>query len=216
MTYIEYVCKIIKEKDNRMPIYTKNIAKKAAKDYNMTEKKASAAISVAFKRIMDNNIIPELRFYQKGIYYKAVITPFGEASIKKDKLIADKYILPNIGYETGLSIMHKIGLTTQMPNKKIIATNVAKECMRTDKKLDIIIKPPKTTVNAENKYYLQTLDILELMDKAPVDEQQPYSLISNHIKKHNLKYDKLLAIADAYYNQKTILKLAHIASAGEV
>lgn len=216
MTYIEYVCDAINNIDSRVPIYTKQIAETAAKYYGISIKEAAPAISVALKRIMDNGTIPELRFYQKGIYYKTVITPFGEAGIKKDKIIADKYILPNIGYETGLSVMHKMGLTTQMPNKRIIVTNVAKDCIRTDKKLDIMIKPPKTEVSAENKYYLQILDVLEMMDKAPIDEQEPYVIIANHIEKQNLRYDKLLALADIYYNQKTILQLAHIASAGGV
>ncbi len=214
MTYIEYICDIIKREDNRVPIYTKHIAENVAEDYNLSEKEAAAAVSVAIKRIIDNHIITELRFYQKGIYYKTVITPFGEAGIKKEMLIADKYILPDIGYETGLSVMNQMGLTTQMPNKRVIVTNVAKECVRTDKRLDIMIKPPKTPVTAENKYYLQTLDVLEMMDKAPIDEQQPYTLIADHIEKRNLRYDKLLALADVYYNQKTILQLAHIASAG--
>lgn len=216
MTYIEYVCNVINNTDNRVPIYTKQIAETAAIHYSITVKEAASAISVALKRIMDNRIIPELRFYQKGVYFKTVVTPFGEAGIKKDKIIADKYILPNIGYETGLSVMHKIGLTTQMPNKRVIVTNVAKDCIRTDKKLDIMIKPPKTKVNAENKYYLQTLDILEMMDKAPIDEYAPYIIMANHIEEKNLRYDKLLALADIYYNQKTILHLAHIASAGGV
>lgn len=216
MTYIEYVCDAISNADSRVPIYTKQIAETAAKYYGISVKEAASAISVALKRIMDSGTIPELRFYQKGVYYKTVVTPFGEAGIKKDKIIADKYILPNIGYETGLSVMHKMGLTTQMPNKRIIVTNVAKDCIRTDKKLDIMIKPPKTKVNAENKYYLQTLDVLEMMDKAPIDEQEPYIVIANHIEKQNLRYDKLLALADIYYNKKTILHLAHIASAGGV
>ena len=216
MTYIEYVCNAINNIDSRVPIYTKQMAEKAAQYYDITVKEAASAISVALKRIMDNGTIPELRFYQKGVYYKTVVTPFGEAGIKKDRIIADKYILPNIGYETGLSVMHKMGLTTQMPNKRVIVTNVAKDCIRTDKKLDIMIKPPKTEVNAENKYYLQTLDVLEMMDKAPIDEQEPYVIIANHIEKQNLRYDKLLALADIYYNQKTILQLAHIASAGGV
>ena len=214
MTYIEYICDTIKRQANRVPIYTKHIAENVAEDYNLSEKEAAAAVSVAIKRIIDNHIIPELRFYQKGIYYKTAITPFGEAGIKKEMLIADKYILPDIGYETGLSVMNQMGLTTQMPNKRVIVTNVAKECVRTDKRLDIMIKPPKTPVTAENKYYLQTLDVLEMMDKAPIDEQQPYTLIADHIEKRNLRYDKLLALADVYYNQKTILQLAHIASAG--
>ena len=32
MTYIEYICDIIKREDNRVPIYTKHIAENVAED----------------------------------------------------------------------------------------------------------------------------------------------------------------------------------------
>ena len=63
--------------------------------------------------------------------------------INKEKLIADKYILPDIGYETGLTLMNNLGLTTQISNERVIATNLAKDCVRSDKKLGVTIKPPK-------------------------------------------------------------------------
>lgn len=37
------------------------------KTYNIPLKKAAGAVSVACKRIMYGKMIPELRFYQKGI-----------------------------------------------------------------------------------------------------------------------------------------------------
>lgn len=77
------------------------------------------------------------------------------------------------GYETGLILLHRMGLTTQMPKEHVIATNMAKECVRTDKKLGVVIKPPKVKISAENKAYLQILDALELLDKAPIDAEHP-------------------------------------------
>ena len=211
MTYIEFVCNEIENIQTGIPIYTKNIAKAIATKYAMNEDKASLATAVAFKRIMDGNIIPQLRFYQKGIYYKTIITPFGEININKDRLIADKYILPNIGYETGPSLMYHIGLTTQMPNERTIATNVAREYTREDKNLGVIIKPPKVKITAQNKDYLQTLDILDWIDKTPVDEQEPYLIIAKHIKEKNLQYKELLVFASNYYNKNTILRIADVA-----
>ena len=35
--------------------------------------------------------MPELRCYQKGVYYRTAATPFGEIGINKEQLIADKY-----------------------------------------------------------------------------------------------------------------------------
>lgn len=216
MTYIEFIYDFITDINVSMPIYTKQIAYEMSKENNISQKEAAAAVAVAIKRIMDNDKIPELRLHQKGIYYKTKTTPFGEIGINKEQLIADKYILPHIGYETGLTLMNRMGLTTQISNERIIATNLAKDSVRTDKKLGVTIKPPKTQVNIQNKKYLQLLDAIELIDKTPIDEGNPFDIISRYIKNENMQYEKLLAYADSYYNQKTILHLAHTASAGGV
>ncbi|MBC5735245.1 hypothetical protein [Lawsonibacter hominis] len=214
VTYIDFICDALKKASVGMPIYTSKIAAELGVAYQLDSKEASAATAVAIKRIMDSKVIPELRCYQKGIYYLTAITPFGEARINREQLIADKYLLPDIGYETGFTVMHHLGLTSQMPRQRTLATNLAKDSARTDKKLDVIIRPPKTKVTAENKAYLQVLDVLEMLDKAPVDSKQPYEIISKYILSQQLRYGTLLAIADNFYNKNTILRLAHTASAG--
>ena len=216
MTYIEFISDFLLGIDAGIPIYTKQIAYEMSKEFNLTQKDSSAAVSVALKRIMDSDKIPALRLYQKGIYYKTKTTPFGEIGINKEQLIADKYILPHIGYETGLNLMNHLGLTTQISNERVIATNMAKDCVRTDKKLGVTIKPPKTLITSQNRKYLQLLDALELIDKTPIDQEKPFDIIARYINNENMQYGKLLAYADSYYNQKTILHLAHTASAGGV
>lgn len=214
MTYVDFTCDFLKKAAIGMPIYTSQIAEQLNSAYQLGTKEAAAAAAVAVKRIMDGVLIPELRSYQKGIYYRTSITPFGEVGINREQLIADKYLLPNIGYETGFAVMHRMGLTSQIPRQRILATNAAKDCMRTDKKLGVVIKPPKTVVTAENKAYLQVLDVLEMLDKAPVDEMHPYETIAQHIRHQQLEYGTLLAMANNYYNKKTVLQLANTASAG--
>ncbi len=215
MTYAEYVRNYLKQQEQSTPIYTDEIADAIAADYEIDKKKAAAATAVAIKRIMDKGELPDLRCYQKGVYYRTVVTPFGEMGISREKLIADKYLLPDNGYETGLRLLHHLGLTTQMPTEYLLATNVAKGCVRYDSKLDVSICPPKTPVNAENKAYLQTLDVLDLLDKAPVDAQNPYAILADHIHKNGLQYEILLYYADRFYNRKTIIRLAHTASQKE-
>ena len=214
MTYIEFVTDKINEYDVGVPIYTNKIAELLKEHFCLADKEASMATAVAIKRIMTNNIVPLLRFYQKGIYYKTEKTLFGELGINKEMLIRDKYLDSNKGYETGLSLLHKMGLTTQMPKQRTFATNAAKECAKLDKNLDVIVKPPKIEVTAENKKYLQTLDVLDTIGKAPIDASEPYVIIATYIDKNQLHYDKLLALANDYYNKNTILELAQTASAG--
>ena len=213
-TYTAFVCEQLGKIPTGVPIYTGRIAESLASAYDLSEKDASAAAAVAVKRVMDGGMIPELRCFQKGIYYRTVITPFGDAGINKERLIADKYLLPDIGYETGLTVLYYMGLTSQIPCERVLATNVAKGCARTDKKLGVVVRPPKAPVTAENKDYLQVLDALDLLEKAPVDEEHPYEIIAEYIQKKGLQYKVLLAIADQCYNHNTILCLAHTASIG--
>ncbi len=213
-TYMGFVHDYLKEYAAGMPIYTNQVAKKIADTYGLQQKEAAAATSVAIKRILDGAVVPELRCYQKGVYYLTITTPFGETGINKEQLIADKYLLPDIGYETGLSVLHQMGLTTQMPRERVLATNVAKDCMRMDRKLGVAIRPPKVKITAENRPYLRVLDVLEVLEKAPVDAERPYTLVADHILQQGLQYDALLAMADQYYNPNTVLQLAHTAGAG--
>ena len=215
MTYAEYVRNYLEQQGQGVPIYTDEISDALAADYKIDKKKAASATAVAIKRIMDKGELSDLRCYQKGIYYRTVVTPFGEMGISREKLIANKYLLPDNGYETGLRLLHLMGLTTQMPTEHLLATNVAKDCVRYDSKLGVSICPPKAPVNAENKAYLQTLDALNLLDKAPVDAQNPYTILADHIQKNGLQYETLLYYADRFYNRKTIIQLAHTASQKE-
>ena len=214
--YTDFICEKICVVPEGIPIYTRQLAEKIAVAYQLSKREASVATAVAVKRVMDKGVIPELRCYKKGVYYRTAATPFGEIGINKEQLIADKYLLPDIGYETGLTILYKIGLISQMPRERILATNVAKGCMRTDRKLDVIIRPPKTIITAKNKDYLQVLDMLELVEKALIDEKHPFEVLADYIQKKELQYIILLALADRYYNYRTLLCLAHTANKGEL
>lgn len=216
MTYIEFVINCLKKGTPCKPIYTAEIAKEFAREYDIDMKKARAAVAVAIKRIMNGKLFENLRFYQKGIYYITVKTPFGETGIDKEVLIRDKYLLPDIGYESGHSVLHKLGLTTQIPIKRVIVTNKAKDCIREDKNLNVFIRPPKEKLTAQNKRYFQLLDTINLMDKAPIDAEDPYGILAEYLEKFNIQYRQLLAFANKYYGTKDIIKIADIASIGGV
>lgn len=216
MTYIDFITEQLNSTETGRPIYTAELAALLANAFDLEITKANAATGVAIKRIVDRNYCPRLRFYQKGIYYLTASTPFGEVGIDKEQLIYNKYLADNKGYETGYTALYRFGLTTQLPAERVIATNKAKECLRNDKNLGVYIRPPKTMITQDNRHYLQMLDVLELMDKAPIDAEEPYRLLSDYVTKGDLQYDKLLAFADRYYTKNTIIEIAHIANAGGV
>lgn len=214
MTHTDFVREQLMGYGTGQPIYTGDLAVRLAGEYGLPNKEAAAATAVAMKRIMDDKAVPSLRFYQKGIYYLTAVTPFGETGIDKERLIADKYLLPDIGYETGYTVLYRMGLTTQIPRERCLATNRAADCVRIDKRLGVLVRPPKTKINGHNKLDLQFLDVLDLMEKAPVDTARPYGLLAEYIKRVGLEYGCLLSLAYRYYNKKTILQLARVADEG--
>lgn len=211
MTYTAYIEAIINKQHEGAPIFVDRIAEDMAEYYGMPKHKASAAASVAIKRLMDDGKISNLRRFQKGIYYRTTMTAFGELGIDKTELIRNKYMINDQGYITGYMFLYQLGLTTQIPAKFLIATNVAGDCLRYDKRLSVYICPPKARITTQNKNYLQVLDVLDLIDKAPIDTPDPYKLIGEYIYKKGLNYQFLLYLADNYYNKKTVLQLAHTA-----
>ena len=204
---LAYVCEYIKDHAIGEPIYKSRLAEQLQSDFGINKKDSKVIATVAFDKIMDTGRISNLRLYRKGIYYRTESTSFGELGVNKEQLIADKYLVPDIGYETGFTILHRMGLTTQMPVKRSIVSNaVTAYCL--DRELDVEVYPPRERITAANKLYFQLLDALNLMEQAPIDAIQPYVIIANHIVENQLQYDKLLAYSEHYYGKATSLKLA--------
>ncbi len=214
MAYTDFIMTCITNHEIGKPIYSSEIAHALAEQYGLTEAKAGAAVAVAMKRIVEKELQPNIRFYQKGIYYLTDVTPFGEVGINTEQLIADKYLLHNQGYEAEMTFLHHLGLTTQMPRSREVVTNHVKNCARFDRRLGVTVRPPKTKITADNKLYLQLLDAFEKMDKAPIDAAQPYRTIAAYIQKRNLQYETLLALADQHYAKNILPHLARTAREG--
>lgn len=209
-SYRDFVLQKIKEKDLQEPIYASEISHALALAYDIEESKAKAATAVAFKRIIDNDTDYALRKYKKGIYYRTETTPFGEYGIDKKKLIQQRYLDGDIGYETGYKTLHRLGLTTQIQNETEIATNKAKE-KRFDKELGIVVRPPRAVITKDNLLYLKILDVMILMNKAPIDAEDPYKVIANYIMNNGLNFILLLGIASKFYDQDVLDKIAKTA-----
>jgi len=215
MTYTNFIKEKIKEYDVGDPIYTKAIKQQLVLEYQLDEKKAGAMASAIIKRLKDKAVIPELRFFQKGIYYRTWTCILGELPIRKRKLAYDKYVAGDNGYETGHSFLHRMGLSTQMPARIQYASNNSKPYITEDKTLRVLVGPPKTKITQANKRYLQILDILEIYHKAPINVENPYGIILDFIKQEKLDYKILLKLAHEFYNQRVVFLLVKILIEGE-
>ena len=75
-----------------------------------------------------------------------------------------------------------------------------------------MVRPPKTAVTPENWRVLQLLDVFAMLDKAPVNADDPYRLLADCIRDSGIAYKDLLDYADRLYGDRILLHIAHAAS----
>lgn len=205
--YGDFVAMIITDIPYEQPIQTETIAKAMADRYAIPVQKAKAVTNVNLKRLMDKG---QLERFQKGIYYRIKQTVFGKTRPTAAALEAQVLVRQGdevIGYETGASLMNKIGLTTLVPKKREIATNAYRKKI-TDK--NIVAKKPVVAVNANNYRYLQLLDAIKDLPVSHIDTENPKAVLRAYIQKNNLDPVETLTYAKRYYPQKTLLNLVDV------
>lgn len=211
--YGQYISDNILRLPFGVPIYTEDIASDLAKQFDIDLEKAKCLVNVNLKRIADSS---GLERYQKGIYYKAQVTPFGKTKLNPAHVARDAYLYKNgvtIGYETGASFLNQIGLTTQIAKYKYYATNAFKQNgSRVDEKLKVVIRKPTVAVTEENHLYLQLLDAIENKDKVPIDALHPEKIILDYIKSNKLDFIKIVAYASKYHKKEILLRIGEIAA----
>lgn len=206
-TYGEFITNKIADIPYGQPFQTDIIAEAMAEEYAISVHKAKPITNVTLKRLADRGLIER---FQKGVYYRAKQTVFGKARPSEELLEAQLLTRRGdeiIGYETGFSLMNKLGLTTLVPKKREIATNAYR------KNIDdrfIIVRKPVVTVNAGNFRYLQFLDVIRDLPEAHVDAENPKALLHAFAERNDLDTVKALIYARQHYPQKTLLNLVDV------
>ena len=148
---------IIKNYKNGEPIFTNELPGES-RDYLRQE----------LKKLVDEGKLERL---YNGVYflpYKTILGTEGKISI--DKYIDKKYLNAKgepIGYITGLQLTNKYGFTTQNPAYYEVCSNEATTKQR-KQEIDgntIIVYKPVVEVTKSNKYALQFLDLMSMIDK---------------------------------------------------
>ncbi len=202
LTYGEFITNKIADIPYGQAFQTDVIAEAMAEEY-----KAKPIINVTLKRLADRGLIER---FQKGVYYRAKQTAFGKARPREELLEAQLLTCRGneiIGYETGFSLMNKIGLTTLVPTKREIATNAYHK--NVDDRF-IIVRKPVVTVNAGNFRYLQFLDVIRDLPEASVDAANPKAILHSFAAKNKLDPIVVLTYARRFYSKKTLLILVDI------
>lgn len=191
------------------PIFIEDI-----KDYviekcdNENKEKVLKNVNVILNRLKKEGII---KAEYKGVYYKPVITIFGEMGLDINRLRELKYLEDrngNVkGYITGAKLFNMIGLTTLVPNVTDIVTNECKYHKQYDEKLRTYIVKPKIEITNENFRYLQFIDIIENKDKINIEVENYDEILYEIIKQNNLNFEKIIRYARETNNKKILDKL---------
>ena len=148
---------IIENYKNGEPIFLNDLPGES-KDYLRQE----------MKKLVDEGRLERL---YNGVYYLSYITILGtKGKISIDKYIEKKYLEidgKTVGYITGLQLANKYGFTTQNPSCYEICSNEATTKQR-KQEIDgntIVVYKPVVDVTETNRYALQFLDLMSVIDK---------------------------------------------------
>ena len=176
------------------------------------EDKVRKTVNVNLARLERDGVVFRIT---RGVYCKRIKTPFGDYVPSKDMIYGRWLVLDGdrvIGYETGLSLMNQLGLVSQIPRKKWIATN--NYTLPVPKDVEIEVQKPRATVTNENYKYLQILDMIDSMGEAPVDAAAPEEIIREKTESAGLLPDRLILYARKFYPTKTLERTVDVILGG--
>lgn len=203
MNIIELIDKYVNKYNIGTPIYSKDIC-----EYVMGLYYTNVNVINEYIHRYEEKHDDFIR-YRKGIYYRAVKTPFGFSNIDYNKLIHDLYLC-NIdqvyGYISGPTLANKIGLTTQIAKEEYIVTNNNRVVSDIDNIK--LIKPP-VVVTRDNYKILQVLDLLLNKYDVYYDCENPNKVIYNYIIDNDINFERLLYYSK-YYNKSVLFKLQEV------
>ena len=214
MNICKLVLEYIEQYPEDEPIFIEDIKKYVIGKNEEDNKQENVLknINVILNRLKNEGII---KAEYKGVYYKPIISMFGEVPLNTNKLRKLKYLEDkdgNIkGYIVGAKLFNKLGLTTLVPNVTYIVTNECKYHKQYDEKLRTYITKPKIEITNENYRYLQFIDILDNKDNIPIDAPNADEILYRIIEECKLDFEKIIKYARETNNRKVLDKLFVIA-----
>ena len=210
--YRNLLIQYIDRQEADQPILTAQITKYVAKETGLDETDVKKAVNVNMARLERADKILRI---EKGVYCKKIKTAFGYYTPNRETLFCRPLLYDEddvIGYETGLSVLNRLGLVSQMPKRKCIATN--RYTKRVPAGIQVEIKRPSVNVNRSNYRSLQILDVIRDLDHAPVDTAKPEELLKGTVKTLELDTDILIYMARKFYNPGILIKTIDIMLGG--
>ncbi len=210
--YKEILLRYLNGQKTDQPILTSEAARYVAKETGLPVTNIKKAVNVNMARLEKSGRIARI---EKGVYCRRIKTAFGYYTPNRETLFYRQLLYHEdevIGYETGLSLLNRLGLVSQMPARRCFATN--RYGRRVPNGMRIEVRKPVVKIDHSNYRYLQLLDAIRESENAPVDAEHPEALIREAAERMQLDPKLLILIARRYYHPKTLLKTIDIMFGG--
>ena len=130
------------------------------------------------KKLVDTGA---LKRFDVGIYYLPKKMPWGDSFPDSYKVVEKRFLSDankTYGYVSGLTLLNKSGLTTQMPNMVELVTNNETTRVRDLKVGGVKVRArrARTIITNENVNTLQFLDLMNAMSIKSLGEDEKFML----------------------------------------
>lgn len=203
--YGEHISNAVENMPYECVIQTEDIAKKLAAEFELPYDKAKVLTNVKLKRMADKG---EIERVQRGVYCHIKQTVFGKVTPSIDEIVIKTLKIQDdkrIGYESGASLLNRLGLSTLLPRDIEITTN--RYGAKLPEGCRIVTCKPAVTVTDENWKLLQFIDLVGELPNAHIDAENLEQLLRQYAKKQQLDTLMLIFTARKYYSPKVLIPL---------
>lgn len=203
--YGEHISNAVENMPYECVIQTEDIAKKLAAEFELPYDKAKVLTNVKLKRMADKG---EIERVQRGVYCHIKQTVFGKVTPSIDEIVIKTLKIQDdkrIGYESGASLLNRLGLSTLLPRDIEITTN--RYGAKLPEGCRIVTCKPAVAVTDENWKLLQFIDLVSELPNVHIDAENPEQLLRQYAKKQQLDTLMLIFTARKYYSPKVLIPL---------
>lgn len=115
--------------------------------------------------------------FDKGVYYIPTQTALGQSLLNPLRVIEKKYLSENgeaIGYFSGVSLLNKIGISTQVPSTLEIYTNKETSQVREVKvgRQRVVLRKARTKITSDNVAVLSFLEMMNAVSPSYFNDER--------------------------------------------
>ena len=148
--------------------------------------------------------------YDKGVYYIPTQTSLGQSLLNPLKVIEKKYLADNgevFGYFSGISLLNRMGISTQVPSVLEIYTNKETSQVREVKvgRQKVVLRKARTKITSDNVMILSFLEMMNAVTPSYFNEERK-RVVRDYIKQNRINGKDITKYAP-YFPDKVMRNL---------